>query len=134
MSTKETKAFMHRYFEAAREATKSPEKAQAFVEEYLADAELIQHLSFYSAAFPGYQVTPEDIIVEGDKAAVRATFAGTHKGELMGIAPTDKHVSMPFLIVYRIAGGKVVEHWISMDRLELLEQVGVVPAMEQTKA
>jgi len=130
MSTEETKAFMHRYFEAAPEATQSPEKAQAFVDEYLADEELIQHLAFYSAAFPGYQVTPEDIIVEGDKAAVRAKFTGTHKGEMIGIAPTGKQVSMPSLIVYRIAGGKVVEHWISMDRLELLEQLGIAPAME----
>ena len=134
MSTKETKAFMDRYFEAGREATKSPEAAQAFVDEYLADEGLIHHLAFYSAAFPGYQVTPEDIIVEEDKAAVRATFTGTHKGELMGIAPTGKQVSMPFLIVYRVAGGKIVEHWICMDRLELLEQLGVAPAMEQTKA
>jgi predicted ester cyclase len=105
-------------------------RLQAFVDEYLADEELIQHLAFYSAAFPGYQVTPEDIIVEGDKAAVRAKFTGTHKGEMMGIAPTGKQVSMPALIVYRIAGGKVVEHWISMDRLELLEQLGIAPAME----
>jgi predicted ester cyclase len=45
----------------------------------------------------------------------------------MGIPPTGKEVSVPFIITYRIAEGKIVQHWMSFDRMALMEQLGVAP-------
>jgi len=53
--------------------------------------------------------TLDDMIVEGDKVAVRHTFSGTHKGESMGIPPTNKKVTIWEIDIIRIAGGKFVE-------------------------
>jgi predicted ester cyclase len=39
-------------------------------------------------------MTIEDMVVEWDKVACRFTVRGTHKGDLMGIAPTDKQVTV----------------------------------------
>jgi len=43
----------------------------------------------------------------------------------MGIAPTGKSVDVPFIIIYRMAGGRIAEHWLSIDQMELLKQLGV---------
>ena len=46
-----------------------------------------QMIGMYRAAFPDLVVSVEDLIAEGDKVVFRLTMRGTHKGELMGIAP-----------------------------------------------
>ena len=68
------------------------------------------------------------MIAEGDKVVVRSTWSGTHKGELMGIPPTDKSVSFGVIDIIRIAGGKFVEHWGQTDEMGMMQQLGVIPA------
>jgi predicted ester cyclase len=123
MTTAENKAFIRRYFEALRR-----DKSAATLEPYIADESLKQHIAFFEAAFPGYWLDVDDLIAEGEQVTVRSTFHGTHKGELMGIAPTGKQVSMALILIYRIAGGKIVEHWMQTDTMGLLQQLGAMPA------
>ncbi len=35
------------------------------------------------------------------------------------------------ITIHRIAGGKIVEEWISMDMLGMMQQLGVVPSPGQ---
>jgi predicted ester cyclase len=103
------------------------DKSPATVNRWIADSdqELKDHITMNEAAFPGYQLIADDMIAEGDKVAVRATVKATHKGALGDIPPTGKDVAFPLLLIYRIGDGKIVEHWMAMDRLALLEQLGV---------
>ena len=127
MSPEENKAFIRRYFEALS----GKDKPAAVVNRYVSDEELKHHIALYEAAFPSYQLIAEDMIAEGDKVVVRSTFRGTHKGDLMGIPPTGKQVTMPLILIYRIADDKIVEHWMQADALGLLQQLGVIPPMGQ---
>ena len=61
----------------------------------------------------------------------RKTFHGTHSGELMGIPPTGKPVSIQVVDILRLRDGKVTEHWGEVDMLGLLQQLGVAPAPGQ---
>lgn len=122
MST-ENKAFIQRYLEALS----GKDKPAATVNQYVANVHLKEHIDMFEAAFPRYQLRAEDMIAEGDKVAVRATFQGTHKGVLMGIAPTGKQVTISLMLIYRIANGKIIEHWMNADQLGLMQQLGVVP-------
>ncbi len=70
----------------------------------------------------------EDQIAEGDKVATRGTFTGTHKGDLAGIAPTGKTVSVSVTFIDRFEGDKLAENWINFDELAMLQQLGAVPA------
>lgn len=63
------------------------------------------------AAFPDMRITVEDMIAEGDRVAARVTMRGTHQGEFHGIASTGKRVQVRAMDMFRIADGKVVEHW-----------------------
>lgn len=77
-----------------------------------------------NAVFPDWRVDVEDLIAEGDKVVVRATGSGAHRGEFMGIAPTGRRVSVTWIAIYRVADGKLVEHWQNIDELGLLKQLG----------
>jgi steroid delta-isomerase-like uncharacterized protein len=87
-----------------------------------------QLTSMLRSAFPDFKATIDDMIAEGDKVVVRSTWSGTHKGEFMGIPPTDKSVSFGVFDIVRISEGKFVEHWGLMDSLSMMQQLGVVPA------
>jgi predicted ester cyclase len=80
-------------------------------------------------AFPELHVTIEDLIAEGDKVVVRMTMHGTQQGALGSIPPTGKQVALSTIDVVRIAGGQIAEEWGIDDRLGLLQQLGLVPAM-----
>ena len=78
-------------------------------------------------AFPDYHVTIEDQIAEEDKVVTRYTARGTQQGELMGISPTGKEVSVTGIDIDSVSGGKIVEHWSEADTLGMMQQLGAVP-------
>ena len=84
-------------------------------------------------AFPNTQVTLEDAVVEGDKVAQRWTLTATHKGEFMGIPPTNKRITIWAIEIDRVAGGKFVESWERFDTLGFMQQLGAVPKSAQRK-
>jgi len=90
-----------------------------------------QTLTMYLTAFPDLHFTVEDIIAEGDKVVARLTVRGTQQGAFMGIPPTGKQTTSTAIDINRFAGGKSVEHWLNMDTLSLLQQLGAIPAPGQ---
>jgi steroid delta-isomerase-like uncharacterized protein len=86
-----------------------------------------QHVSEIYRAFPDFHFTVDDIIVEGDKVVTRWTLVGTHKGEFMGIPPTNKKVKTWAITIDRVAGGKFVEEWERLDTVGFMQQLGVIP-------
>ena len=81
----------------------------------------------FRSAFPDGTMTIEEMLAEGDKVVTRKTFRGTHTGELMGILPTGKQVTIGLIEIVRLADGRVVEHWLEADNLGMLQQLGVIP-------
>ena len=90
-----------------------------------------QILAAFHSAFPDLNVTTEDIVAEGDKVVSRWTARGTHRGELMGIAPTGNGVTIKGIDVLRIAEGRIVERWAQFNDLEVMQQLGAVPVPGQ---
>lgn len=78
-------------------------------------------------AFPDFHDEIEQQIAEGDMVATRFTSTGTHKGEIMGLAPTGKQATWTGTVIDRIAGGKIVESWVNWDLHGMLQQLGSRP-------
>jgi steroid delta-isomerase-like uncharacterized protein len=78
-------------------------------------------------AFPDLHYTIEDVIVTPETVVIRTTMTGTHEGDLFGIAPTRRKVSVMQIQIERIKDGRIVEHWRVTDELSLMRQLGVVP-------
>jgi steroid delta-isomerase-like uncharacterized protein len=93
--------------------------------------ELKQFAMMIRTAFPDFHITIDDMVAEGDEVACRYTYLGTHKGEFVGIAPTGKQFQATGILISHIKGGKEVEVWESIDRIGMLQQIGVIPPMGQ---
>jgi predicted ester cyclase len=124
MSIEQNKAFVRRYIEAISGKVKTP----ALVSEFVADEHLKRHIADFEVGFPRYVLTIEDILAEGDKVVIRSLFRGVHQGMFMGRAPTGKKIEVPLMLIYRIADGKIVDHWMQADTLKLAQSLGAVPA------
>jgi steroid delta-isomerase-like uncharacterized protein len=88
----------------------------------------------YLAAFPDLQLTVEDQVAEGDKVATRFTITGTHQGDLMGLAPTGKPMTVSGVTVMRFRDGKVAEEWEQVDMMSMMQQLGAMPSPAQAPA
>jgi steroid delta-isomerase-like uncharacterized protein len=78
-------------------------------------------------AFPDAEYTIDDMIAEGDQVVTKKTLHGTHTAELAGIPPTGKSVTLQYVDIMRVRDGRITEHWLSMDQLSFMQQLGVIP-------
>jgi len=83
------------------------------------------------AAFQGLDVTVEDMVTEGDMVAARFTARGVHNGAFMGLPPTGKPITMTGIEIFRLENGKIAELWGEANLLGLMQQLGILPPMEQ---
>jgi predicted ester cyclase len=87
----------------------------------------------FAEAFPDIRLTVEDIFSAGEMVAARVAFHGTHRGEFQGIAPTGKEVAFSSIEINRVVDGKVEEHWVELDLLGLMQQLGALPEPQQSE-
>jgi len=91
-----------------------------------------QFLSFI-AGFPDLRFSIEDVVAEESKVVVSWNISGTHKGEFLGVAATNKKISVDGITINHIANGKIMDSYISWDALSLLQQLGAIPASSPRK-
>ena len=137
MSTEENKAMLRRVWEEVFNKGDLAVANEIMVPNYVYRGPMGQELkgpegfkqvvTMFRTAFPDLHATVEDMFAEGDKVAHRATIRGTHKGDLMGIAPTGKQVTVSATVISRFVGGKEVEAWANIDMLAMFQQLGVSP-------
>jgi predicted SnoaL-like aldol condensation-catalyzing enzyme len=124
MSTEANKEFIRRYLDAL---SGNP-ITEALLRLFIAEQPLIDHIMVAEVAFPLYKVIADEMIAEGDLVTLRGRITGVHLGPLMGIEPTGKEVDFAIFITYRIADGKIVDHWMLTDNMNMMQQIGAVPS------
>ena len=82
----------------------------------------------YAAAFPDGKISIKHIHTAGDTAIVEFSAAGTHQGDLMGIAPTGRKIEMLICNVIETRDGKVHAEREYFDMAHMMQQLGVAPA------
>jgi len=88
-----------------------PEGVERFVSQFLPSFLDLQH-------------TVEEMIVDGERVAVRFSAQGTHTGAWMHFAPTGKSMHYTGVTWARIVDGKIIEHHTWWDKAGLIEQIG----------
>ena len=82
-----------------------------------------QFFAMFRDAFPDADVAIDELIADGDRAAVATTLTGTHRGEVLGVAPTGRRVAVTGVDMIRIANGRIVEHRGLTDMVGLARQL-----------
>lgn len=69
-----------------------------------------------------------EMVAEHDLVAVRLTSSAEPTGPFMGVADAaGKRYTVDEMHLFRIAEGRIVEHWHTHDALGILRQLGGVP-------
>jgi steroid delta-isomerase-like uncharacterized protein len=143
MSTETNKAIVRRYIEQVIN-----EQRYDLTDEFLIDTvefhgvgpsiigrkAVAEWYAIFGAAFPDWHMTIDDIVGEGDKVVVRCTGTGTHQGEFQGIPATGKPFTQYTIIIYRLTNGKIVEARLQTDMLSMMQQLGLMPASQESQS
>ena len=88
---------------------------------------LKQAIERVSAGISEPRMTIEDVIAEDDRVAVRLTSSAVQSGEFMGLPPSGKRYEIGEIHWFRLADGRIAEHWHQADFLGMMRQLGAMP-------
>ena len=124
MGAQENKDFIRRYLGALSGKPKPPE----LVDQFVAEQPLKDHIATYESAFPGYEMEIEKVIAEDELVSVIGRARGTQKSPFMGMPSMGKSFDIPYQLTYQIKEGKIVDHWMVVDTLAFMQQLGFIPS------
>ena len=90
-----------------------------------------EQMAMLRNAFPDLRLDIEVEIAEGDLLATVETFTGTHEDMFMGIPASGTKVSVTGIDVVRVSNGKFTEHWGLFDTAAMMEQLGMMPTVDE---
>jgi steroid delta-isomerase-like uncharacterized protein len=76
--------------------------------------------------FPDLHYEIKELIVTKDRAVARVVMTGTNTGELFGMPPTGKKITVNQINIEKIVHGKIAEHWRVTDELSMMKQLGAL--------
>lgn len=82
-------------------------------------------------AFPDLSFTVEDVFGADNRVVICWSARGTHRGPLAGIAATGRSGLVRGIDLFRIESGKIVEVTAHWDAYGMLQQLGLVPSLDQ---
>lgn len=88
----------------------------------------------YREAVPDAHWTIEQQVAEGATLVTCFTARGTHRGALLGLAPTHQPMAVPGVVISRLEGHQIAVTWAQADLLGLLHQLGVMPDLALDRA
>jgi predicted ester cyclase len=91
--------------------------------------EIKKLIATFRTAFPDIHCSIEGGIKEDDKQATCWTMRGTHLGLYFGNRPTQRSIAVRGFFFARIEDSWIVENWILIEELRILQQLGIVPPL-----
>ncbi len=83
----------------------------------------------YLRAFPDLQVTLNEVVIDGNRAALAWTWCGTHRGTMLNIPPTGRHVTVRGTSFLMIEDGLIQRGLRVWDMAGLLRSIGLLPEL-----
>jgi predicted ester cyclase len=78
------------------------------------------------SAFPDLTTTIDDIVIEGDRAAIRWHSSGSQEQSFLGVPATKRRVEVSGATFARYEGDRVVEEFVTWDPRSLLTALGIL--------
>jgi predicted ester cyclase len=75
-------------------------------------------------AFSDIHTELQDLVAEADRVVARLVTTATNNGPFKRFAASGKTIEIERVEIVRIADGKIVERWLSRDKMEVLRQLG----------
>ncbi len=85
-----------------------------------------QSVEVFRLAFPDLYMLIEEQIAEGDRVSDQGYLTGTHRGEFLGVAASGQQIKVNLIAIWRIENSMIVENWIQIDVMSLMQQIGAI--------
>jgi len=92
------------------------------------------YLAAFRAAAPDARWTIVEQISEGERVVTRLSVAGVFSGPLLGLVPPGRPATLTGVVICRFAEGRLAELWLQADLLGFLQQLGVSPPLDLSRA
>jgi steroid delta-isomerase-like uncharacterized protein len=80
----------------------------------------------WTTAFPDWRFDLLALVAEGDRVVAHMPYTGTHRGPILGVAPSGRSCSVDEIVIFQVVDGKIVEAWEVYDEAGMWRQLGVV--------
>jgi steroid delta-isomerase-like uncharacterized protein len=134
------KAFIHRWFdevwnqksEDAIDAMLAPDVIGHGLQDPEGNDKMVEPEAFkrlhraFVSAYPDMRIEVEDAVTEGDRVAARCRVTGTHRGEGVGLAPTNQPVEFTGMLIVRVKDDKIAEAWNEFNFMQMYTQLGAL--------
>lgn len=84
-------------------------------------------IALLATAFSDQRSEIEDCVAQGDRVMVRIRLTGTHNGTFRTKEATGNKIDVRAARWFRLADGKIAEHWALFDTLALFRQIDMLP-------
>lgn len=88
-------------------------------------AETAAHLHAFFQVFPDYHATVEELAFAPHAVACWGTVRMTMRGDLLGIPATNRTAELPFVSLFAVADGLLLEERFLFDLATLCDQLGI---------
>ena len=88
--------------------------------------------SYIRDAFPDFHAEIHWQLADADRVTTYETYYGTHKGPLLGVAPTHRKIHFESVDVMRVRKGKITDHWGVGNLFSLMQQLNALPITTRT--
>jgi steroid delta-isomerase-like uncharacterized protein len=92
------------------------------------------HIETTRKAFPDLRFTINDTIAERDEVVVHWTAHGTHKGQFLGMQPTNRKATIDGTSIYRLEGSKITEAHANWNLATMMAQLGIIEVPKELRA
>jgi len=89
-------------------------------------AEFKASITATRSAFPDLSTTIDEIVIEGDRAAVRWHSTGNHRHSFLGVPATKREVTVSGATFARFEDEQIVEEFVTWDPRTLLSALGII--------
>lgn len=121
--------FVHRVWDAGDPGAADPYLAPDYVDHAYQPGNrdgLKAQVALLAGAVADRRSIIEDCVAGGDRVMLRMRLQGTHAGDFRGKAPTGKRIDVRVARWFRIADGKIAEHWALLDTFGLYSQLDML--------
>jgi steroid delta-isomerase-like uncharacterized protein len=92
------------------------------------------HIEGCRRAFPDLKFTIDDTIAERNEVVHHWSARGTHKGQFLGMQPTNRKVTVTGTSIYRLENGKIAEGHANWNLASMMQQLGVIELPKEARA
>ena len=88
-----------------------------------------EHIQATKQTYPDYKMKIIKQFCDGDYVISEFVMEGTHKGEWLGMKPTNKRLVFTGVDIDKVVDGMIVEHGGAVNTFETLFEAGVIGAI-----